>query len=100
MFPICAQLIKTPALDQLSEGPLPREKCAANLAQPIRLGTSNLVGFSVDEVWDFMFKPIYGLQCAILVERHEMPHIPYTEKYVVRILRCSSIHCARSSCWL
>ena len=89
-----------PSLNRLSEGPLPRFRCKSDLSQPIRLGVSRLDGFNIDEVWDYMLKPITGLQCAILVAEHQQELIPWVDKYVVRVMCCGSERRARSARWL
>ena len=86
-----------PSLDRLSEGPSPRSQCESDLSQPIRPGVSRLDGFNIDEVWDYMLKPITGLQCAILVAQHQQQLIPWVDKYVVRVMCCGSARRARSA---
>ena len=89
-----------PSLDRLSEGPLPRSKCKSDLSRPIRPEVSRLDGFDIDEVWDYMLKPITGLQCAIIVAEHQEELIPWVDKYVVRVMCCGSGRRARSAGWL
>ena len=88
------------SLDRLSEGPHPRSLCKSDLSQPIRAGVSRLDGFNIDEVWDYMLKPITGLQCAILVAEHQRQLIPLVDEYVVRVMCCGSERRARSARWL
>ena len=75
-----------PSLDRLSEGLLPRSQCKSDLSQPIRPWVSRLDGFNIDEVWDYMLKPITGLQCAILVAEHQQQLIPWVDRYIVRVM--------------
>ena len=94
-----------PSLDRLSQGPLPPSQCKSDLTQPIRPVVSRLDGFNIDEVWDYMLKPITGLRCAILVAQHQQQLIPWVDKYVVRVMCCrsgrrGSGRRARSAGWL
>ena len=85
-----------PSLDRLSERPLPRSQCKSHRSQPIRPGVSTVDEFNIDEVWDYMLKPITGLQCAIFVAEHQQQLIAWVDKYVVRVMCCCPERLARS----
>ena len=82
--PWFAQLINMSPLDKLQSGPLPRADCAANLQHGVRPGRSKLWAYSLDEIWEYMLRPICGLQRAILLETNHGSLLPWLEKYVVR----------------
>ena len=56
-----------PKLTDVEKGPLPKAQCAGNIEYGTRLGTLLLEGFSIDEVWDYMMRPLQGLQRALLL---------------------------------
>ena len=73
-----------PSLDKLQSVPLPCVDCAANLEHGFPLGRSKLWAYSLDEIWEYMLRPICGLQRAILLETNYQSLHPWVEKYVVR----------------
>ena len=73
-----------PSLDKLQSGPLPGVDCAANLEHGVRPGRSKLWAYSLDEIWEYMLRPICGLQREILLETNHRSLLPWVEKYAVR----------------
>ena len=58
--------------------------CAANLEHGVRPRRSKLWAYSLDEISEYMLRPICGLQRAILLETNHRSLLPWVEKYVVR----------------
>ena len=79
-----AQLNNMPSLEKLKSGPLPRVDCAANLEHGVPPGGSKLWAFFLDEILEYMLRPICGLHRAILLETNHRSLLPWVEKYVVR----------------
>ena len=70
---------KMPFPTNLYAGALPLEDCAANIMHGVRLGQTELVGYTEDEVWDHMLAPIQELQRASFRKAnlsHLIPLVP------------------------
>ena len=85
-----AQLNNMPSLHKLQSGPLPRVDCAANLEHGVRPRRSKLWANSRVVTWEYMLRPICGVQRAMLLETNHRSLLPWVEKYVVRNVRAVS----------